>query len=76
MPSCKKAEGSCLIGMSIPKLTKIYKLLDPEIRSKNRQALQYWLRERYYQVVWPTMPDPIFVTGCCRSRAAGVRDGP
>jgi len=53
--------------MSIPKLTKIYKLLDPEIRSKNRQALQYWLRERYYQVVWPTMPDPIFVTGCCRS---------
>jgi hypothetical protein len=55
------------IGVSMPKLVKIYKLLDPEIRTKNFRALKYWLRERYYLIAKCEASDLVFVTGCCRS---------
>src|SRR5438552_1598872 len=52
---------------SMSRLTKLRKLLDPEIRSKNARALRHWVREQYFLAAAPSMPDPIFVTGCCRS---------
>lgn len=48
-------------------LTKFKKLLNPEIRAKNIDAFQIWLRERYFLLRRPALPDPIFVIGCCRA---------
>jgi hypothetical protein len=45
----------------------LYKLLDPEIRDKNLRAAQYVVRGRYWNVVRPEVPDPIFLVGCSRS---------
>jgi hypothetical protein len=51
----------------VPDLRKLNKLLDPEIRAKNVQALGWALRERWYDVARPAMPDPVFLVGCSRS---------
>lgn len=48
-------------------LSKVKKLLDPEIRQKNIHALRIWARERYFLAAKPEVPDPIFVIGCCRA---------
>jgi hypothetical protein len=48
-------------------LRKVGKLLDPEIRRKNVEALRIELRERWYDLTRPSMPDPVFVVGCSRS---------
>jgi hypothetical protein len=45
----------------------LYKLLDPEIRAKNLRAAQHVVRGRYWNVVRPEAPDPIFLVGCSRS---------
>ncbi|MBP8276080.1 MAG: sulfotransferase, partial [Propionivibrio sp.] len=47
--------------------SRLAKLLDPEIRAKNMQALRLEARERYYGLAHPAMPDPVFVIGCSRS---------
>ncbi|MCZ2291212.1 MAG: sulfotransferase [Burkholderiales bacterium] len=49
------------------KLRNLHKLLDPEIRAKNLQALRWELRGRWYDLTRPMMPDPIFIVGCSRS---------
>ncbi len=49
------------------RILKAYKLLDPEIRAKNIQALKWALRGRWYDLTRPEMPDPVFVVGCSRS---------
>jgi len=46
---------------------KLYKLLDPEIRAKNLRAARHAVRGRYWSVVRPEAPDPIFIVGCSRS---------
>lgn len=51
----------------MPSLRKLHKLLDPEIRAKNLQALQWALRGRWYDLARPAMPDPVFLVGCSRS---------
>ena len=51
----------------MPSLRNLHKLLDPEIRAKNVQALGWALRERWYDVARPAMPDPVFLVGCSRS---------
>lgn len=48
-------------------LDKLRKLLDPEIRAKNVQALKWDLRGRWYDLARPSMPDPVFLVGCSRS---------
>ena len=48
-------------------VNKFKKLLDPEIRAKNLDAFRIWMRERYFLMARPTVPDPIFVIGCCRA---------
>ena len=48
-------------------LRKLHKLLDPEIRAKNLQALRRAVRGRWYDLARPSMPDPVFVVGCSRS---------
>ena len=45
----------------------LHKLLDPEIRAKNLRAARYAVRGRYWSVVRPDAPDPIFIVGCSRS---------
>jgi hypothetical protein len=51
----------------MPKLTSAHKLLDPEIRAKNLQALKWALRGRWHDLARPAMPDPVFLVGCSRS---------
>ena len=48
-------------------LHKFSKLLDPEIRAKNIEALGWALRARWYDLTKPGMPDPVFLVGCSRS---------
>jgi hypothetical protein len=48
-------------------ITKLHKLLDPEIRAKNLQAARWSLRERWWHIAHPRVPDPVFVVGCSRS---------
>jgi hypothetical protein len=48
-------------------LNKLHKLLDPEIRAKNLQALRWDLRGRWWNLTRPEVPDPVFVVGCSRS---------
>ncbi len=45
----------------------LHKLLDPEIRAKNLRAARYAVRGRYWDLVRPDAPDPIFIVGCSRS---------
>lgn len=49
------------------KLKSLHKLLDPEIRSKNLQALREFLRGRYWDLSGQQMPPPVFLVGCSRS---------
>lgn len=51
----------------MPHLRNLYKLADPEIRAKNWCALRFAARGRYWDIVRPLSPDPIFVIGCSRS---------
>jgi Sulfotransferase family len=44
----------------MPNLRNLHKLIDPEIRAKNVQALRWNLTR-------PAVPDPVFVVGCSRS---------
>ena len=46
---------------------KLLKLLDPDIRAKNRHALMLALRGTWWDVRRPAMPDPVFLVGCSRS---------
>ena len=48
-------------------LNKIGKLLDPDIRKKNINALQITLKEHYWDIFGHEMPDPIFILGCSRA---------
>jgi len=49
------------------KLRNLHKLLDPEIRAKNLQALRWAARGRLWDLTRPKVPDPVFVIGCSRS---------
>ena len=49
------------------RLLNAHKLLDPEIRAKNIRALNYRLKEVYWRVSRPAVPDPVFIVGCSRS---------
>jgi hypothetical protein len=49
------------------RISKLYKLLDPEIRAKNLRELRYQLRGLWWDVTRPAVPDPVFVVGCSRS---------
>jgi hypothetical protein len=51
----------------MPRLRNLHKLLDPEIRTKNLQALRWALRGRWWDLTRPAVPDPVFVVGCSRS---------
>lgn len=51
----------------MPSLRNLHKLLYPEIRAKNLQALKWELRGHWYELVRPAMPDPVFLVGCSRS---------
>lgn len=51
----------------MPSIRNAHKLLDPEIRAKNREALRLWSRGILFDVRQPDMPDPVFVIGCSRS---------
>lgn len=51
----------------MPKLRNLHKLLDPEVRDKNLQALRWQLRGAWWRVTRPAVPDPVFVVGCSRS---------
>lgn len=53
--------------MSLGRLFNLPKLLDPEIRRKNLDALRWRMRESYWRLARPSMPDPVFVIGCSRS---------
>lgn len=46
---------------------KILKLLDPEIRAKNLDAIRLSARGLWWDLRRPYMPDPVFVVGCSRS---------
>lgn len=48
-------------------LNKLKKVLDPEIRQKNIDALHLWLRGKSWDLFKPEAPDPVFVVGCSRS---------
>jgi Sulfotransferase family len=48
-------------------LSRIWKLVDSEIRQKNLRALTLWLKEQIYLIRRPPLPDPVFVLGCCRA---------
>jgi hypothetical protein len=48
-------------------LHKLQKLLDPEIRAKNLQAMGWAARATWFDLMRPTMPDPVFLVGCSRS---------
>jgi len=49
------------------RLAHLYKLLDPDIRAKNLRAVRYASRGRYWTLMRPEAPDPIFIVGCSRS---------
>jgi sulfotransferase family protein len=49
------------------RLVHLYKLLDPDIRAKNLRAVRYASRGRYWTLMRPEAPDPIFIVGCSRS---------
>ena len=49
------------------RILKAYKLLDPEIRTKNLRALKWEMRGLWFDLTRPAMPDPVFVVGCSRS---------
>jgi len=51
----------------MPSPAKLLKLLDPEIRTKNIEALRLALRGYWWGLTRPEMPDPVFVVGCSRS---------
>jgi len=51
----------------MPQLRNLHKLLVPEIRAKNLQALRWQLRGLWWDVTRPAVPDPVFVVGCSRS---------
>jgi len=51
----------------VPSPRKLFKLLDPEIRSKNLRAFKFALRGLAFDLLQPTLPDPVFVLGCSRS---------
>ena len=46
---------------------KLAKLQDPAIRAKNIDAMRLALRERWYSLRRPALPDPVFVIGCSRA---------
>lgn len=48
-------------------LKRLHKLLDPEIRTKNIEALRLELRGLWFDLTRPAMPDPVFIVGCSRS---------
>lgn len=52
---------------SVARLSKLHKLLDPEIRAKNVRELKFWMRGLCWDMVSMDSPDPIFVVGCSRS---------
>lgn len=51
----------------MPKLHKLYKLLDADVRRKNLLLLQYRLKGLRWRLCRPKQPDPVFVVGCSRS---------
>lgn len=51
----------------MPKLRNIYKLIDPDVRSKNMQVLKYRLKDLYWRAARPYASDPVFIVGCSRS---------
>ena len=51
----------------MPRLRNLHKILDPEIRAKNLRELNYQLRGRYWDMIHPQVPDPVFIIGCSRS---------
>src|SRR5581483_7646733 len=48
-------------------LSKLRKLADPEIRAKNLLELRRKARGVYWDLMQPSVPDPVFVVGCSRS---------
>lgn len=48
-------------------MSKLRKLFDPEIRTKNLRALKYSVRGLAWDVLQPAQPDPVFLVGCSRS---------
>jgi hypothetical protein len=51
----------------MPRLSNLHKILDPEIRTKNVQALRWEVRGLWWNLTKPAVPDPVFVVGCSRS---------
>ncbi len=51
----------------MPKLRNIYKILDPEILTKNLVELNRQVKGRYWDWKRPDSPDPVFIVGCSRS---------
>nr|CCF78721.1 conserved hypothetical protein [Rubrivivax gelatinosus S1] len=51
----------------MPRLRNLHKIVDPEIRAKNLQALRWELRGLWWELTRPEVPDPVFVVGCSRS---------
>jgi hypothetical protein len=51
----------------MPQLRNLHKALDPAIRAKNLRAAFYEIRGRYWDLMRPYAPDPIFIVGCSRS---------
>jgi len=49
------------------RIPRVHKLAQPGVLAKNVRALRLWVRERYFLLRQPALPDPIFVLGCCRS---------
>jgi hypothetical protein len=51
----------------MPHVRNVHKLLDPEIRAKNLQAVRWELRGLWWDLTRPAVPDPVFIVGCSRS---------
>ena len=51
----------------MPRIFRLYKLLDPEIRAKNLREVKYILKGLQWDLTRPLSPDPVFVVGCSRS---------
>lgn len=51
----------------MPKLTSLHKILDPEIRAKNLREFKHQVRGIYWDLLRPSIPDPVFIVGCSRS---------
>jgi Sulfotransferase family len=58
----------------ISNLSRAWKLLDKDVRSKNALAAKLWLREQLYLMRRPRLPDPVFVVGCCRAGTSLVHE--